>query len=47
MECPIKLDKVHCRSCDFIKEGLCDYPYQKDANPEEIERITKKQEEAQ
>jgi len=27
MECPIKLDKVHCQNCAFSKEGLCDYPY--------------------
>lgn len=26
-KCPIGLDKIHCPSCQFQKEGLCDYPY--------------------
>ena len=26
-DCPLKLDKIHCASCAFSKENLCDYPY--------------------
>ena len=26
-KCPIGLDKIHCPSCFFSKEGLCDHPH--------------------
>jgi len=25
MDCPIKLNKVHCQSCYFLKDGRCQY----------------------
>jgi len=28
-KCPTGLGKIHCSSCAFNKEGLCDYPYGK------------------
>lgn len=26
-KCPIGLSEIHCSSCQFSKEGLCDYPH--------------------
>jgi len=28
-DCPLKIDKPKCVSCEFSKENLCDYPYSK------------------
>ena len=25
--CPLKLEKIHCPGCQFVKENLCDWPY--------------------
>lgn len=52
--CPIGLDKIHCASCAFSKEGLCDYPhYQRisavDPNwvlPEDLEELARIRDEA-
>ncbi len=25
MECPIKLNKIHCQNCSFTRQGKCRY----------------------
>ena len=40
MNCPIGLDKIHCPSCQFQKQGLCDYPYRSGLSYEENKEIT-------
>jgi hypothetical protein len=28
--CPLNLPSVHCNSCAFAKEGICDWPHHED-----------------
>ena len=39
MNCPIKLDKIHCANCAFSKESLCDYPYHQGMTLEQIKKV--------
>ncbi len=39
MTCP--LNKKDCHGCEYVKEKLCDYPYQKGMTLEEIKKVTK------
>lgn len=38
MNCP--LGKKDCWGCEYVKEGLCDYPYKAEMTLEQIKRVS-------